>query len=380
MKYIMIPTEKEATVYDEDKKCYIEAQLFRIRATKDFSDVKIGDLGGFVQNESNLSHKGNCWIYDEAKVYDGAVIKGNAQIRNNAIVRDKSKVDGEAQVLDSAIIEGCSNVTDNAKVYNRVKVTGCSIVKNNAKVYGEAEINGASIIEENGQVSGLEVENSVIRGEAFVKGKGTIAGSVIKDNSVIQNSKILNSNICGDTIILESFCKMLNTTGGAFIKESNIGTLKNCTIDVILENAKIIKSNIEDSKIKNSNIHRSVICCSADVIDSSVNHSNINGAFIKSGSIRKDTDYINYNHFGSNDLDMTFYRGKNQTIYASVNKETVPVKGLLDHIKEKFSERVLTEVTQLLDIIKIEGMYSIGEPTVATCIALGDFNPSSKRV
>lgn len=81
----MIPTEKEATVYDEDKKCYIEAQLFRIRATKDFSDVKIGDLGGFVQNESNLSHKGNCWIYDESKVYDRAIVKGNVKICNRTI-------------------------------------------------------------------------------------------------------------------------------------------------------------------------------------------------------------------------------------------------------------------------------------------------------
>lgn len=69
MKYIMIPTEKEATVYDEDKKCYIEVRLFRIRATKDFEDVKIGDFGGFVQNESNLSQEGDCWIYDEAREF-----------------------------------------------------------------------------------------------------------------------------------------------------------------------------------------------------------------------------------------------------------------------------------------------------------------------
>ena len=380
MKYITIPTDIEVEARNSEAGRYTKVQLLRVVATETFNDVKAGALGGLIQDESNLSQEGDCWIYDEDMVYDGAVIEGNAQIRNNAIVRDKSKVDGEAQVLDSAIIEGCSNVTDNAKVYNRAKVTGCSIVKNNAKVYGEAKIKEASIIEENGQVSGLEVKNSIIRGEAFVKGKGAIEDSAIKDNSVIQNSKILSSNICGDTIILESFCKMLNTTGSTFIKESNIGALKNYTIDVILENAKVIKSNIEDSKIKDSNIHRAVICCSAGVIDSSVNNSNINGAFIKSGSIRKDTDYINYNYFGSNDLDITFYRGKNETIYASVNKETVPVKGLLDHIKEKFSERVLTEVTQLLDIIEIEGIHSIGEPTVATCIALGTFNPSSKRV
>lgn len=43
--------------------------LFRIRALKDFSDVKKGDLGGYVQSESNLNHNDSCWIYDNAKVY-----------------------------------------------------------------------------------------------------------------------------------------------------------------------------------------------------------------------------------------------------------------------------------------------------------------------
>lgn len=64
----MIPTEKEATVYDEDKKCYIEAQLFRIRATKDFSNVKAGDFGGLIQDESNLSQEGDCSKYSKNKL------------------------------------------------------------------------------------------------------------------------------------------------------------------------------------------------------------------------------------------------------------------------------------------------------------------------
>ena len=43
--------------------------LYRIKALKDFGNVKKGDLGGFVQSEMNLSHYGNCWIYNDAKVY-----------------------------------------------------------------------------------------------------------------------------------------------------------------------------------------------------------------------------------------------------------------------------------------------------------------------
>lgn len=43
--------------------------LYRIQALKKFAIVKAGDKGGFIEKESNLSQDGNCWIYDNAKVY-----------------------------------------------------------------------------------------------------------------------------------------------------------------------------------------------------------------------------------------------------------------------------------------------------------------------
>ena len=45
-------------------------KLHRIRALKNFADVKVGDLGGFVEKEKNLSQQGDCWVYDDAKVYE----------------------------------------------------------------------------------------------------------------------------------------------------------------------------------------------------------------------------------------------------------------------------------------------------------------------
>ncbi|NDK07840.1 hypothetical protein EOM39_01180 [Candidatus Gracilibacteria bacterium] len=54
--------------------------LYRIQALKDFGDVKKGDLGGYIEKEDNLSQDGNCWIYNEAKVYDEAKICGNAKV------------------------------------------------------------------------------------------------------------------------------------------------------------------------------------------------------------------------------------------------------------------------------------------------------------
>jgi len=51
-----------------------ETGLWRIRALRDFADVKAGDHGGWIEKESNLSHGGNCWIYGNAKVCGNAMI------------------------------------------------------------------------------------------------------------------------------------------------------------------------------------------------------------------------------------------------------------------------------------------------------------------
>ena len=88
--------------------------LYRIQALKDFGDVKKGDLGGFVQNETNLSQKGSCWIYDDACVFD------NAQVYENA------RVSGNAWVYENAF------VYENAAVFRDARVFG------QAQVYGEA--------------------------------------------------------------------------------------------------------------------------------------------------------------------------------------------------------------------------------------------------
>lgn len=49
-------------------------KLYRIKALKSFQKVKVGELGGYVEKEENLSHKGSAWISDDALVYDNMII------------------------------------------------------------------------------------------------------------------------------------------------------------------------------------------------------------------------------------------------------------------------------------------------------------------
>ena len=56
--------------------------LHRIKALRDFNDVKAGDLGGWVESEDNLSQYEKCWLCDNARIYDNAIVCNNARIYN----------------------------------------------------------------------------------------------------------------------------------------------------------------------------------------------------------------------------------------------------------------------------------------------------------
>ena len=102
------------------------ATLHRIRAVAEFGLVKIGDLGGWIEKEENLSHEGKAWVWGNAKVCGDAKVWGNAEVWGNA------KVCGDAKVWG------------NAKVWGDAKVWGNAEVCGDAKVCGDAEVFSAS--------------------------------------------------------------------------------------------------------------------------------------------------------------------------------------------------------------------------------------------
>ena len=56
--------------------------LHRIRALMDISryGVRAGDVGGWIEAESNLSQYGDAWVSDDARVYGNAKVCGNAVV------------------------------------------------------------------------------------------------------------------------------------------------------------------------------------------------------------------------------------------------------------------------------------------------------------
>lgn len=204
--------------------------LYRIIAIRNFGDIKKGEIGGFVESERNLSHNGNCWIHDDAKVYEKGKVYGDAQIYDHSMVYGKAKVYGHAKLFKSSL------VTENAKIYGSSCLTGFTAIRHKVRIYGNAKI-----------------------ADAMISNKTKVYGNVIVDTGgvIIQgNSKIYGSSyISGDTKIVDCFihgCSEINDV--RCIKQSNI--------------SGVTKLEYNDKRIKNMNI-----------IDNKVYRKNADGGF-----------------------------------------------------------------------------------------------------
>ena len=72
--------------------------LHRIKALRDFGNVKKGNIGGWIEGQENLSHDDDCWVYGNAEVYGNAKVLGDAEVYGNAKVLGNAEVHGNAEV------------------------------------------------------------------------------------------------------------------------------------------------------------------------------------------------------------------------------------------------------------------------------------------
>ena len=78
--------------------------LRRIRALKDFGEVKTGDIGGFIQVEANLSQDGEAWVSGEAWVFGEAQVFGEAWVSGKAWVCSFAKVDFDTSAVPYIVV------------------------------------------------------------------------------------------------------------------------------------------------------------------------------------------------------------------------------------------------------------------------------------
>lgn len=146
--------------------------VYPIRALKNFADVEKGEIGGYIESESNLSHEGDCWVYDNAVVCENAEVKNDAVVKNNALVR------GHAIVRDSSYVKENACVKDHAILYDNVVLRLNSCVQDYATLAGSVLIHGEACIAGEATVSDnvMVTDNARVDGRALLDGWFTVKG------------------------------------------------------------------------------------------------------------------------------------------------------------------------------------------------------------
>lgn len=112
----------------DTSKTYMCERVYQIRALRDFDNVKVGQLGGFIAGEDNLSQVGNCWVDNQA------IVCGSGRVMCNAWACEDSIVSEGATLLDDACI------------FDRVHIKGSCRVKGSVQLYGSVKVGGGVIL------------------------------------------------------------------------------------------------------------------------------------------------------------------------------------------------------------------------------------------
>ena len=184
--------DKKYELVPETVKEFYSKPMYRIRALKDFSDVKKGDLGGYVESEDNLSQTDNCWIYDDSIVGLGA------RVINNAVVKDCSTVIVHSEISDNAVIEDNSHIENSTIVSDQSRVIKSFITNESAVVY-----------------------KSVVR-NSFVEQSSAIIDSSVGPDVHIKNGAVIRFDIndSDDYVVYStpfSYCRSLTASTKADI-------------------------------------------------------------------------------------------------------------------------------------------------------------------
>ena len=203
-----------------------ERTLYRIRALKNFRNVKAGDLGGWVSGKHNLSQEGDCWIYDEAKCMDNARMYHNSAMYNNAVMCDFSEMHGCSEMhnysamLDNSRMYNCSAMYDNSRMYNDSKMYSNSRMFDNSAMYNNAVMLDNSKMFENSRM----YRDSRLKNKENLYGKlvtkvdrfieiNNIGGRIV--TGVLKDGKILYNIGCQNEITKEVFVdRIYNDDGG----------------------------------------------------------------------------------------------------------------------------------------------------------------------
>lgn len=154
--------------------------LLRLVAVKQFglvtgSKVKVGEQGGLVEGEWNLSQQGDCWVgksavvCDDARVVDYAIVSGNSIVSTNAVVSELARVEGQCVVTGYSVVRGSAVLSGEVHVWETATIEGCArLIGSKIVVSDAARIGGSAVLR----------GNVLVRGDAQIEDKCAVEGTL----------------------------------------------------------------------------------------------------------------------------------------------------------------------------------------------------------
>lgn len=200
-------------------------QLRQIIAERDFHDVTAGTKGGWLEDESALSHDGNCWVYDE-----NSVVFDEAKICDNARITQPCVISHAAMIADNSWVDG-SQVSHGARLSDNVTIQS-SEVRGLCHLYGNARILHQSTLI---AARGLTPDR-----EQVLK---------IYDNATVSQSRIVHqAQIYGDAMVNYAFIEhRAEVFDNALIEGNDLNNVWICDCAKVYGNARIIAGLDDDA-------------------------------------------------------------------------------------------------------------------------------------
>ena len=284
-------TKVKQQYYDAEGKI-IEKEVFAY-------EPSLGELGGWVENDWNLSQDGECWIKN------GGVVVGDAVVSDDAIIENEVEIGENATIKGKARIQGAIGITGFASVFGNAEVTGGRVdgvklvvvgenasvkgkVKGRSTVMGEAEVGPDGVVDAESEVYESAYVNGKIK-KSKIFGRARVSGDVNESNlsgnvEVLEGGKVikceLQSGIIGGTIDKSTVAlegTIFSIGKGSVIKECSFSggiitickdtKMDNCSVSGVLNITRTTASHcniygcnrVSDSKLYYTNVSSSIL-------------------------------------------------------------------------------------------------------------------------
>lgn len=180
-------SDKKYVFTGEFKMCQkTDAILHRIKAIKNIPGiVNIGESGGWIESESNLSQDGNCWISIDSTISGDVRIMDDVYVQNSSTIHGKNiEISGETVLSGRNVING-----------KNIQIKGSSVICDTLMVGSNLEIIDTKIrdskIHTTGIITGeskISVNNATIYNMQMSEGESKESNVVVMRRKLSPNS------------------------------------------------------------------------------------------------------------------------------------------------------------------------------------------------